>query len=157
MSRFLWTVLILGLGMYALQQPHTPREQLAIAVRFIEAVRRHDFSTAYGMTTGGVLVGVTMSDFQRLIEREGLGRVATDSHVEMRLNRIAPFQSYGNRLRRFLTWREVDPDSYRIDHVLTVSGAQPQILPSQILPFEVRLIRGKDHLWRIDFFQVHAM
>ncbi len=55
------------------------------------------------------------------------------------------FQSCGNRLRRRIFGRKIDPDSISIDHFV---GEHP---------FETRLTSDDRGQWRIAFFQSHAM
>ena len=55
------------------------------------------------------------------------------------------FQSCGNRLRRRIFGRKIDPDSINIDHFV---GEHP---------FETRLTSDDRGQWRIAFFQSHAM
>ena len=54
------------------------------------------------------------------------------------------FQSCGNRLRRWVSGRKIDPDIMSVDYVL---GA----------PFEVRLTSDDQGQWWISYFQSHAM
>jgi hypothetical protein len=55
------------------------------------------------------------------------------------------FQSCGNRLRRRMFGRKIDPDSINIDHI--VGGH----------PFQTRLTSDDRGQWRITFFESHAM
>ncbi|HTD15823.1 MAG TPA: hypothetical protein VK673_11625, partial [Chthoniobacterales bacterium] len=83
----------------------------------------------------------TLEQFESNVHR----RVAVDaltSTVEWRGVR-GGFQTYGNRLRRWLGGRKVDPDSIGLEF-----EAGP--------PVEVRVVSSPDGKWRVTYFQTHA-
>jgi len=53
------------------------------------------------------------------------------------------FQTYGNRLRRWLAGRKVDPDRIGLEF-----EAGP--------PLEIRMVSSPDGKWRVTYFQTHA-
>ncbi len=60
------------------------------------------------------------------------------------MREVRPFQSYGNRLRRWINGESVDQTEANVD--FSVGG----------VPFKVGLVRSKDGRWRVRNFQSHA-
>jgi hypothetical protein len=122
---------------------YVPPEALATSRRFVDLAKRRQLSEAYSLTDQGRDVGLTLQDFDTRIRQQlGTDSLPLDAPVEMIGVRSGP-QSYGNRLRRWLFGRTVDPDYISIDYFVSV-------------PFEVRL-RSHAGQWRVVFFQSHAM
>ena len=118
-----------------------PPEAIASAERFLSLIKAGNFAEAYSLTTQDALPGRTLEQFESNVHR----RVAVDaltSTVEWRGVR-GGFQTYGNRLRRWLGGRKVDPDSIGLEF-----EAGP--------PVEVRVVSSPDGKWRVTYFQMHA-
>jgi hypothetical protein len=116
--------------------PDTP---LAISRNFIDLVRAGEFDRAYQLTDRRVSVGRTLGAFEAKIRDEF---PAGPAAAELIANR-GGFQSCGNRLRRWVFGRKIDPDITSFDYFF---GA----------PFEVRLTSDDQGQWRISYFQGHA-
>ena len=139
------TLLILcglaGTGYWGLHRQYVPPEAIASAERFLFLIKAGNFAEAYSLTTQDALPGRTLEQFESNMHR----RVAVDAltaTVEWRGVR-GGFQTYGNRLRRWLGGRKVDPDSIGLEF-----EAGP--------PLEVRMVSSPDGKWRVTYFQTHA-
>jgi hypothetical protein len=131
---------------YALSRwRYIPPEPLAISRHFVDLVQAGDLSDAYLLTTGGSDVGATLAEFDARIRQQLLIDVfPTDRPVKL-IGIRSGSQSYGNRLRRWLSGRTLDPapgEQFSVDYLVG-------------LLFEVRLAfyEGK---WIIVYFQSHA-
>jgi hypothetical protein len=136
--------LLAATGAFALTtRTYTPDAAIGVANSFIDRINAGDLKGAYDLTGGDAAVGASFAEFdarlrhQLAIDILPLHRPAT--FVGLRSGR----QSYGNRLRRWITGRKVDPDVVGVDYSLGV-------------PFEVRLASDERGNWRVIFFQSHA-
>lgn len=132
---------VAGAGYWGLHRQYVPPEAITLSKRFLSLIKAGNLAEAYSLTTQDALPGRTLEQFESNVHR----RVAVDaltSTVEWRGVR-GGFQTYGNRLRRWLAGRKVDPDSIGLEF-----EAGP--------PVEVRVISLPDGKWRVTYFQMHA-
>jgi hypothetical protein len=121
-----------------------PDAPLAISRNFIDLVRVGQLDRAYHLTDRRISVGSTFAAFEAKIRDEfPIDTFPTRPAGEL-IGSRSGFQSCGNRLRRWVSGRKIDPDIMSVDYVL---GA----------PFEVRLTSDDQGQWRISYFQSHAM
>ncbi len=106
-------------------------------------VQAGDLSKAYLLWEQRGFVGATPAEFDAKIRHEwGIESFPTHRSVEM-LGITSGPQSYGNRLRRWLLRRKLDPTQISVDYLVEI-------------PFEVRLAPDQGS-WRIVYFQSQAM
>ena len=130
-----------GAGYWGLHRQYVPPDAIVLAERFLSLVKAGNFTEAYSLTTQDALPGRTLEQFESNVHH----RIAVDaltSTVEWRGVK-GGFQTYGNRLRRWLAGRKIDPDSIGLEFE---AGA----------PIEVRLVSSPDGKWRVTYFQTHA-
>jgi hypothetical protein len=121
-----------------------PDAPLAISRNFIDLVRAGELDRAYQLTDQRSSVGRTLATFEARIRGQlPIEPLPTRPAAELIGNRSG-FQSCGNRLRRWVSGRKIDPDIMSFDYVVGV-------------PFEVRLSSDDQGRWRISYFQSHAM
>ena len=144
-SLVLAIVVATGVG-YALSRSScVPEEPLTISRNFIDRVQAGELDRAYLLTDQRMDVGGTLATFEAKIRWElRIDAFPTHRTVEFIAIR-GGFQSCGNRLRRRMFGRKIDPDSISIDHF--VGGH----------PFETRFTSDDRGQWLIAFFQSHAM
>jgi hypothetical protein len=120
-----------------------PDAPLAISRNFIDLVRAGEFDRAYQLTDRRLSVGRTLAAFEAKIRGQlPVDTLPSGPATELIGSRNG-FQSCGNRLRRWVSGRKIDPDIMSFDYVF---GA----------PFEVRLTSDDQGQWRISYFQSHA-
>jgi hypothetical protein len=135
-------LLAIGAGYVLSHWRYVPPEPLAISQTFIDLVQAGDLSAAYLLTDQRGGVGATFAAFDANI-RHQLGIDSLPSHRPTQMiGVVSGPQTYGNRVRRWLLGRELDPDQISIDYWVG-------------LPFEIRLAIYEGN-WRIVFFQSHA-
>lgn len=118
---------------------------MTIARNFIDLVQAGELDRAYLLTDQRLNVGHTLATFEAKIRWE-LRIDAFPTHRTVEFTGIrGGFQSCGNRLRRRMFGRKIDPDSINIDHFV---GEHP---------FQTRLTSDDKGRWRITFFESHAM
>jgi hypothetical protein len=130
-----------GAGYWGLRRQYVPPDAIALAERFISLIKAGNFTEAYSLTTQDALPGRTLEQFESNVHH----RVAVDAlttTVEWKGVK-GGFQTYGNRLRRWLAGRKIDPDSIGLEFQ---AGS----------PVEIRLISSPDGRWRVTYFQTHA-
>ena len=122
---------------------YVPPAAVDVANNFVERVNAGDLPAAHRLTRRDAAVGASLAEFEAKLRRQ----LAIDAFP---LRRPVTFvgarsggQSYGNRLRRWIMGRKVDPDVVDLDY-------------SFGLPFEIRLAADEGGNWRIIFFQSHA-
>jgi hypothetical protein len=128
-------------GYWGLHRRYVPPDAIALAERFISLIKAGNFTEAYSLTTQDALPGRTLEQFESNVHH----RVAVDALTATVHWRGVKggFQTYGNRLRRWLAGRKVDPDSIGLEFE---AGA----------PVEVRVVSSPDGKWRVTYFQTHA-
>lgn len=132
-----------GAGYWGLHQRYVPPEAVASAQRFLALVKAGNFAEAYSLTTQDAMSGRTEEQFEANVR----GRIGTvlgneNSVAEWRGVRNG-FQTYGNRLRRWLAGRKIDPDGVSLEFNVPA-------------PLEIRLVSLPEGKWKISYFQVHA-
>ncbi len=91
-------VLILLAGFFWAKAEYRPTDAVAVAQNFLAHLERQEFSEAYALTVHNNYVGKTLAVFSSNAE-------PCPSAV---LKYSFPFQSNGNRLRRWLAGKEVE-------------------------------------------------
>jgi hypothetical protein len=137
------TLAVAGAGYGLARLSCSPDAPWTISRNFIDFVQAGKIADAYALTDRRRSVGRDLAAFDANI-RHQLAIDAFPSHrnVEISRNR-SDLQSCGNRLRRWILGRKVDPDQISIDYDVG-------------LPFEIRLTSDDNGHWRIIFFQSHA-
>ena len=132
---------IAGAGYWGLHRQYVPPDAIASAERFLSLIKAGNFAEAYSLTTQDALPGRTLEQFESNVHH----RVALDTLTPTVKWRGVKggFQTNGNRLRRWLAGRKIDPDSISLEFE---AGA----------PVEVRLVSSPDGKWRVTYFQMHA-
>jgi hypothetical protein len=142
---FLVALLALGgagaAGYWGLHQRYVPPAAIALAEHFLSLIKAGNFTEAYSLTTQDALSGRTLEQFQANVRH----RVAVDALTQTVQWRgvHGGFQTYGNRLRRWLAGRKIDPDLIGLEFD---AGS----------PVEVRVVSSPDGKWRVIYFQTHA-
>ena len=138
-------VAVTALAAFALARvPYVPSEPLAISREFVERIQAGDLADAYRLTNQGADVGRTPDAFEANVRHElGVEAFPVDRSITL-IGAHGAFQSYGNRLRRWIAGRKVDPDQVSVDYYFGP-------------PLEVRLTSDDAGNWRIIYFQSHAM
>jgi hypothetical protein len=118
------------------------RAPIAVSRNFVDLIQAGDLDGAYRLTNQKTSVGSSPAAFEANVRHQlGIDVFPTNRPVE--LIRTNPFQSYGNRLHRWIMGRKIDPDQVIVDYLIG-------------LPFEVRLRSNDTGEWRITYFQSHA-
>lgn len=135
-------VCVLGAAAYwGLHQRYVPPDAIAQAERFLSLIKAGNLPEAYSLTTQDALAGRTLEQFESNL-RHRLAVEALTPTVQCRGER-GGFQTYGNRLRRWLAGKKLDEDKISLDFE---AGT----------PVEVRLLSSPDGKWRVIYFQTHA-
>jgi hypothetical protein len=137
----LLAALLLATAWAATRIQYVPREALSLSIDFVDLIRSGQIAKAHGLTTKDGGVGRDLAAFTDKVHREW-GDNVDRGPAEVR--HVRPFQSYGNRLRRWISGQSTDEAETSVD--LSVGG----------LPFEVRVVRLMGGGWRVRYFQVHA-
>jgi len=130
-----------GAGYWGLHRQYVPPDAIALAERFLSLIKAGNLTEAYSLTTQDALSGRTLEQFESNVQH----RVAVDALTSTVAWRGVKggFQTYGNRLRRWLAGRKIDPDSIGLEFE---AGS----------PVEIRLVSSPDGKWRVTYFQTHA-
>ena len=138
----LFVLCFLGVAAYwGLHQRYVPPDAIATGEHFLSLIKAGNFAEAYSLTTQDALPGRTLEQFESNVHHRVTVEALTAT-VEWRGVR-GGFQTYGNRLRRWLAGRKLDPDSIGLEF-----EAGP--------PVEIRLLSSPDGKWRVTYFQTHA-
>lgn len=141
-SRKRWLVLAASLaavaaatGAWWLHQPHHPTLAVHAAQAFVHEMGQYHYDAAFARTLGHPATGTSPLELARTARRQ-LCPPATVAYT-------LPFQSHGNRLRRWLADREVDEPQVRVEFEGTCL-------------FGVTLRRVGPGQWRVTRFDSHA-
>ena len=103
-------------------------------------LQARELSQAYLLTTQQGEVGKSFADFQQVVHQQWPEGTA----APVQRLAVGPFQSYGNRLRRWFRGQKVEMPELHVG--FSVGG----------VPFEVReKYVGKEE-WKVSYFQAHA-
>jgi hypothetical protein len=136
-------VVLIGVIFWGLHQRYVPSEAIETSRRFISLIESGNLREAYALTTQDDLSGSTFEAFEAKT-RNRINQVVFAAHPPIQwVGERGGFQTYGNRLRRWLAGRKLDPELLSLEFTV---GA----------PFEVRLVPIGEGKWRIRYFQTHA-
>ena len=121
---------------WLLHQQHRPATAIAAAQAFVRDVERRDYTAAFGRTLAGPATGTTPAELQANAQRQ----LCPPARVEY----TAPFQSHGNRLRRWAAGRTLDEPLVRVEF-----AGSPCL-------FGITLRRTAKGPWRVVGFASHA-
>jgi hypothetical protein len=136
-------IALVGVAYWGLHQRYVPAEAVEISRRFISLVESDNLREAYALTTQDSLCGTTFEAFETKTRNRISQIVFADRPPIQWVGVRSGFQTYGNRLRRWLARRKLDPDTLSLEFTV---GA----------PFEVRLVSSEQGKWKISYFQTHA-
>ncbi len=142
----LWIVLavlvtgILGAGVFLRTVPARPGQAIRTAEKFVDCPKTQELTQAYQLTTQRGDVGKSFVDFQKVVRQQW----PEGTTAPIRRLAVSPFQSYGNRLRRWLQGQEVEMPEVHVE--FSVGG----------MPFEVRERYVGKGEWKVSYFQAHA-
>jgi hypothetical protein len=142
-SLLLGGIALIGIAYWGLHQRYVPAEAVEISRRFISLIESGNLQEAYALTTQDGLSGATFEAFETRT-RNRINQIVFKDRPPIRWVGVRNgFQTYGNRLRRWLAGRKLDPDLLSLEFTV---GA----------PFEVRLVPSGEGKWKISYFQTHA-
>jgi hypothetical protein len=118
-----------------LKAEHNPRVPVAVAKAFVDQVEAKQFVQAYELTTKRGYVGTTVAEFEEISRHE----LCKDT----RIIGTWPFQSNGNRLRRWASGKPVE-----------MSEVQVEFEGPCLIRVTVRHMQGNE--WRVSRFVSHA-
>jgi hypothetical protein len=134
---------VAGAGYWGLHRQYVPPDAIALAERFLSLVKAGNFAEAYSLTTQDALPGRTLEQFESNVGHR-MGGLNEKQSIAWRGER-GGYQTYGNRLRRWLAGRKLDED--RISLEFELEGG---------IPAEIRVVSSPDGRWRVTYFQTHA-
>ena len=102
--------------------PARPEAAIQTARDFVNCLRSHEWERAYELTAQKSNMGKNFAEFQSIVRQQW----PTATPASIRFLTVHPFQSYGNRLRRWAYGQTIDPQELWLD--FSVDG----------LPFQVR-------------------
>jgi len=127
--------------------PYRPPEAVRRAEEFVSAIVSAEMERAYTLTSREAPFGNSFQEFVAAVDAE----IGAREIVSIRVRDAWPFQSYGNRLRRWLTGRQVEMPEISVDFLLETDAE------GSLLPFEVRQTYLGNGTWAVTYFQVHAL
>jgi hypothetical protein len=134
---------LVGATFWALHQRYVPSEAVEVSRQFIALIESGNLREAYALTTQDELSGSTFEAFETKA-RSRINQVVFAARPPIQwVGERGGFQTYGNRLRRWLAGRKLDRDLLSLEFTV---GA----------PFEVRLVSVGEGKWKIRYFQTHA-
>ncbi|HTJ95877.1 MAG TPA: hypothetical protein VL381_00275 [Rhodocyclaceae bacterium] len=90
-----------------LKAEHTPVEAIKVAQTFITHLGEHEYPQAYELTVRRAYVGTTANELANISKQQ----FCKVNHMVS----TSPFQSNGNRLRRWLSEQEVEMPEIRVE------------------------------------------
>jgi hypothetical protein len=137
-------VIVMGtVAFWGLHQRYVPPEAVEISRRFISLIESGNLREAYALTTQDDLSGATFEAFEARTKNR-IDQTVFVAHPPVQwVGERGGFQTYGNRLRRWLAGRKLDPNLLNLEFTV---GTR----------FEVRLVSAGDGKWKISYFQTHA-
>jgi hypothetical protein len=131
---FAITLLSCG-GFFWLKAEHRPQQAIDQAQTFVNLLQLNKLEDAYQLTLKNELVGKTDADFATLVKQQMCG---VNKHTT-----TFPFQSNGNRMRRWIAGRPIEPSDITVEFT-----------GSCLFGVTLRYVAGG--MWKVYFFQSHA-
>ncbi len=125
---------LIGTGVW-LQAEYTPVEPIKLAQEFVDLIHTKQFAKAHQLTMKNSFVGTTPEALEEISQRQMC--------AVTRMVRAFPFQSNGNRLRRWASGAEVEMPEVNVEF----DGGC-------LLSVRVRRVGAGD--WKIFYFATHA-
>lgn len=122
-------------GIGWVKSKHEPEEPRLLAKEFLRLLETKQFTRAHELTTRNGSVGRTAAELEHISNRE-LCKIEYLSHT-------FPFQSNGNRLRRWASGVEIEMPQVQVEFV------------GKCL-LGVTVLRTQDKKWRVSKFAAHA-
>jgi hypothetical protein len=119
-----------------LKRQHYPKEAVDIAQQFVTLLHQDKFESAYALTIKNGYTGKTLTEFQANAKTERCPS-------EPKYDHTFPFQSNGNRLRRWVNGSEIDVQEINVE------------FKSDCL-LGIRLRKTSDQKWKVYYFAAHA-
>jgi hypothetical protein len=139
-STFLITGIFLVIATAAtffwLKRQHYPKEAIDVAQQFVTLLHQDKLESAYALSIKNGYTGKTLTEFQANARDERCPS-------EPKYDYTFPFQSNGNRLRRWVNGSEIDVQEINVE------------FKSECL-LGIRLKKTSNQLWRVSYFAVHA-
>jgi hypothetical protein len=132
-----------GAALWGLHQRYTSPGAIEVSRRFISLIESGNLREAYALTTQDRLSGPTFESFEIKTKTRISETVFVNRPPIQWVGARNGFQTYGNRLRRWLAGRKLDPDTLNLGFTVGT-------------PFEVRLVSTGEGKWKISYFQTHA-
>ena len=143
---FLLLTVVIAAGtvaFWALHQRYIPLEAVETSRRFISLIESGNLREAYALTTQDDLSGATFEAFETRTKNR-IDQTVFAAHPPIQwVGERGGFQTYGNRLRRWLVGRKLDPNLLSLEFTVGT-------------PFEVRLVSVGEGKWKISYFRTHA-
>ena len=137
---------VIGTGTVAFwgfHQRYVPPEAVETSRRFISLIESGNLREAYALTTQDDLSGATFKAFETRTKNR-IDQTVFAAHPPIQwVGERGGFQTYGNRLRRWLAGRKLDPNLLSLEFTVGT-------------PFEVRLVSVGEGKWKISYFRTHA-
>jgi hypothetical protein len=122
-------------GVFWSKAAHTPKDAIAKAEAFVLLLKTGKMDEAYNLTLKNELTGKTLAAFETVAKQQFCALDKTTTTF--------PFQSNGNRWRRWVQGRVLDPPQITVEF----TGA---------CLFSVTLHNLSPKNWKVYFFQSHA-
>jgi hypothetical protein len=132
---FCCLALVAGGGFYWLKSHHQPYAAITQASLFLELLRTNKLKDAFELTLQNELTGKTYPEFEAFAHRQ-FCNVDTQTTT-------FPFQSNGNRLKRWIMDRPLDPPKITVEFTGSCL-------------FGVTLQPVAPGIWKVHYFQSHA-
>jgi hypothetical protein len=143
---FLLLTVVIAAGTIAfwgLHQQYIPPEAVETSRRFISLIESGNLREAYALTTQDDLSGATFEAFETRTKNR-IDQTVFAAHPPIQwVGERGGFQTYGNRLRRWLAGRKLDPNLLSLEFTVGT-------------PFEIRLVSAGEGKWKISYFRTHA-
>jgi hypothetical protein len=132
----LFSVFATGAAGFAwLKAEHRPSDAIAQAEAFVSLLKAGEFSGAYDLTVKNDVTGKTLVNFEALVKQQFCALEKTTTTF--------PFQSNGNRLRRWYQGRIIDLEEVTVEFTGSCL-------------FGVTLRNLSPQSWKVSYFQSHA-
>src|ERR1700736_2949277 len=142
---FLLLTVVIAAGtvaFWALHQRYVPPEAVETSRRFISLIESGNLREAYALTTQDDSSGATFEALETRTKNR-IDQTVFVAHPPIQwVGDRGCSQTYGNRLRRWLAGRKLDPNLLNLEFTV---GTR----------FEVRLVSAGEGKWKIGYFQTH--
>lgn len=137
-------ILIISL-FFALRLNYRFSEPREIAKQFVDSVLKGNMAPAYSLTSENLRQSRNLQQFIRILREQLPDLRVHPNNIKIKIQKVTPTQTYGQRLGRWLRRAKVEPDEVKIDTKISTAQSERYL--------QIRFSQDAQGHWEITSFE----